>query len=409
VTGPAGAALAAKGRELENAVVRLLKTRPFYGHLLLQFRREAGSGPAALGVTVRSGIPTLYCYPPAFADLNREEQQALLEHVLKHVLHLHPARRKERHSRTWDIACDLAINPTVAGLPAGAAVPERFNLERGLAAEEYYRLLARPFDTGNLEGEGYGNATRDAGHHHAAAETTTDAAENAAAAATVDDHGRWAEAAGTPGGLQEEVVRGMVRQAWRASRGEVPGDVRPLAQSWLAPSPIPWRQVLRQFVAGAGRVGRRGTWKRAHRRFAHRTPGVRKRRRLHLLVAVDVSDSTDEQPLREAFARELVRLARGRDSLLTVLYAGSRIQRIETFKSCEVAAEVYRGGGFTDLRPVFAYARDLQPRPAAVIYLTDGFGEAPETMEFPTLWVLTPDGQKPADWGVELRLEVGNG
>jgi len=25
-------------------------------------------------------------------------------------------------------------------------------------------------------------------------------------------------------------------------------------------------------------------------------------------------------------------------------------------------------------------------------------------MEFPTLWVLTPDGQKPVEWGVELRL-----
>jgi len=27
-------------------------------------------------------------------------------------------------------------------------------------------------------------------------------------------------------------------------------------------------------------------------------------------------------------------------------------------------------------------------------------------MEFPTLWVLTKEGEKPAPWGVELRLDV---
>jgi predicted metal-dependent peptidase len=162
--------------------------------------------------------------------------------------------------------------------------------------------------------------------------------------------------------------------------------------------------VLRQFVATAGRVGRKNSWSREHRRFQQDTPGTRKRRRLNLLIGVDVSDSTDQQPLREAFARELVRIARGRESCLTVLYAGSRLQKIESFSSGEVVAEVYQGGGFTDLRPVFDYARQMPRPPAAVIYLTDGFGEAPAAIEFPTLWVLTADGRKPAEWGVELRL-----
>jgi len=48
----------------------------------------------------------------------------------------------------------------------------------------------------------------------------------------------------------------------------------------------------------------------------------------------------------------------------------------------------------------------MPPLPAAVIYLTDGIGPAPETMPFPTLWVLTREGERPAPWGVELRLDV---
>ncbi len=289
-------------------------------------------------------------------------------------------------------------------------MPERFSLQRGQAAEEYYAQLSRPLDTGNLSGLGYGNAEQ-AGGEVEGEGGQPDAGAQAAEALShfrpVDNHAAWNRADSTPVAIGEEVVRGLVREAWKKSHGEVPGDVRELVETMLAPSPVPWRQVLRQFVAAAGRVGRQGTWKRENRRFAHATPGMRKRRRLSLLVAVDVSDSTDVRELREAFAAELVQIARGRDSRITVLYAGSRIQRIDSFNSSAAVAEVYEGGGFTDLRPVFDYAKRMSPRPAAVIYLTDGYGEAPKAMDVPTLWVLTEDGQKPVDWGVELRLTGG--
>ncbi len=392
-------------RGLENALVRLLKSHPFYGHFLIGFRRRETADGAALGVTIANGTPVLCVNPARLADFSAEEQRALLEHLIKHVLHLHMARRKGRHLHDWDIACDLAINPSIADLPPQAALPGKLKLEEGLAAEEYYRLLRRRFDTGNLEGQGLGDASVDAGQGSGMGEDAP-LPEAAAELATIDDHEVWAEADSTPESLAEEVVRSLTREAYRKSGGEVPGDLRPLIEGLLAPSPIPWKQVLRQFVAAAGRVGRRSTWKREHRRFVHETPGIRKRQRLNLLIGVDVSDSTNQQDLRETFARELVQIARGRESRLTVLYAGSRIQRIDSFRGAPEVVEVFAGGGFTDLRPVFDYARAMQQRPAAVIYLTDGIGPAPETMAFPTLWVLTRDGEKPVEWGVELRLDV---
>jgi predicted metal-dependent peptidase len=203
----------------------------------------------------------------------------------------------------------------------------------------------------------------------------------------------------TPPRLAEEVVRGLVREAHRQSHGELPGDVRPLIKGWLSAPAIPWPQVLRQFVATAGRVGRRTTWKREHRRFGHDTPGIRKRQRLNLVVAVDSSDSTRDQPLREAFARELLRIARVKGERAYRPLCRQPHPEDRDLPRSPQAVEVYLGGGFTDLRPVFDHARQMQPRPAAVIYLTDGFGEAPETMELPTLWVLTKEGKRPAGWG----------
>ncbi|WP_298267261.1 VWA-like domain-containing protein [Geobacter sp.] len=384
---------------LENAIVRMLKRRPFYGQFLLGLRRIETGDDHPLGVTVRDGVPTLSVNPLRFAAFPPAEQEGLLEHCIKHLLHLHMLRRKGRTSRDWDLSCDLAINPTVSHLPAGAVMPAAFALEEGLAAEEYYARLADPFDLGRMEGHGSGDASRDRGGG-------SGAGDDAPLPDTVDDHALWEDADSTPLRLVEEVVRGMVREAWRQADGEVPADIREVVAGMLAPSPIPWRQVLRQFVAAAGRTGRRSTWLKEHRRFAHGTPGIRKRRRLNLLVGIDVSDSTEVVALREAFATELVRISRGREAVITVLYANSRIQRVESFRGSAAVAEVYLGGGFTDLRPVFAYARTMHPLPAAVIYLTDGAGPAPEKMEFPTLWVLTREGEKPAPWGVEMRLEV---
>jgi len=388
-----------KRRILENAIVRLLKKRPFYGYLLTGLRKSGGSSPHPLGITISNGIPTLKADEKLLSTYPLPEQEALLEHCVLHLLHLHPLRRKERNRHDWDLACDLAINPSVEDMPASAPFPEYLALPDGLAAEEYYQQLVDPFDTGSLKGAGVGSAATDDAGQAGKSQGESDCSP-------LDDHSIWEEADSTPLRLAEEMVRSLVREAVEKCDGDLPGELRSLAGSLLEPPRIPWKMILRQFLAAAGRVGRRSTWQRENRRFEHGTPGCRKRHRLNLLVGIDVSDSTDKPEVREAFAAELVRIARGADTVITLLYANSRIQRIESFRGSSITAASYHGGGFTDLRPVFEYARTMQPRPAGVIYLTDGIGPAPEVMEFPTLWVLTGDGEKPVPWGVELRLDV---
>ena len=389
-------------RSFENAVIRLLKQKPFYGHLMLRIKRHFVDGNSPLGLTVNNGTPTLNINLSRFKSYPAAEQQALLEHVIKHLLHLHPVRGRGWHPNVWDLATDFAINPLIEGMPKTAPYPEKIQLEPGLAAEEYARILKAKFDLGTLSGDGLGRS--ESSREGLEGRASGPSSSTAKAGLPVDDHRVWQESESTPECLADQVVRDMVQEAYRKSHGDVPDDVAGLVDWLLAPPEIPWQQVLRQFVGTAGRIGRRNTWQRQHRRFQHDNPGIQKRRQLNLLVAIDVSESTDEAPLREAFARELIHIARGRDSRMTVLYAHSRIRKINHFNSRNVVGEVVHGGGFTDLRPVFEFAKKMVPKPAAVIYLTDGYGPAPETMDFPTLWVLTPEGKRPVDWGVELKL-----
>ena len=391
-------------RPLQDTIVRLLKNRPFYGQFLLQFRRRQYTGIKAVAVTIADAIPSLMVNPERFAMFSLLEQEALLEHLIKHILHLHPCRRRERHPRLWDLACDLAINPSIENLPPGAVNPERFRLPAGLAAEEYYAKLPLLPELGKLEGTGHGENNRNQSGEKGSADDGQDMTA-LQQADTLDDHQYWKDADRTPISLSEQVVRQMVQAAWQKSHGEISGELQDLINQFLTPAAIPWQQILRQFVGTAGRVGKTATWKRPHRRFGHSMPGLRKQQFLNLVVGIDVSDSTDTQPLREAFAAELLRIAQGRQSRITTIYTGSRIQKIVKFSGQPQIAEVYRGGGFTDLRPIFEYAQQMQPRPAAIIYLTDGYGPAPEQSNIPTLWVLSPEGKKPADWGLELRLD----
>lgn len=386
---------------LENSIIRLLKKRPFYGHLLLQLRRSPlCSKDYAAAITIQNGAPLLSVSEELFARYSHEQQESLLEHLIKHLLHLHPVRRRGRNIHDWDVAADLAINPSIAELPPGALLPENYNLPPDLSAEEYYNLIVPPIDFGNVDGSGAGSAQED---NRGAAGTGAD--REFLEAMTLDDHTAWGDADSTPQSLAEEMVRSITRDALNGTDGAAPADLKELIDTLLLPPVIPWRQLLRQFIATAGRTGRKSSWMREHRRFSHVTPGSRKRRRLNLLVGVDVSDSTNIRELREAFAAELLNIARGRECNITVLYANSRVQQIEKFKNANFVASRYDGGGFTDLRPLFEYARGMHPLPAAVIYLTDGIGPVPEEMSFPTLWVLTKDGEKPAPWGVELRLQ----
>ncbi len=390
-------------RPLEDAIVRLLKHRPFYGHFLLQCRRRPYLGRKAVAITLTDALPTLMVSQQLFPLFSADEQQALLEHLVKHVLHLHPCRRGDRYPRLWDLACDLAINPGIDHLPPSAPRPGHLKLADGLAAEEYYDQLLLLPQLGDLRGEGYGsNAPDCSGEQDTDESAITPEAEQLH---PIDDHQHWQDAGRTPVSLSEQVVRQMVQSAWKKSHDDITGDLRTLIHSYLAPPAIPWQQILRQFIGTAGRVGKTSTWKRSHRRFDQATPGVRKQQYLNLVVGIDVSDSTDTQPLREAFAKELLRIAQSRQSRIIVLYAGSRIQKVNTLSGKPAVVDVFRGGGFTDLRPVFDFACSMQPRPAAIIYLTDGFGPAPEISDIPTLWVLSPDGRKPVEWGLELRLD----
>ena len=89
------------------------------------------------------------------------------------------------------------------------------------------------------------------------------------------------------------------------------------------------------------------------------------------------------------------------------------IQQIENFSGDTPLPPNYQwesyGHGGTSFIPPFEYVKEHELHPDILIYLTDGYGDAPEKApKFPVLWVLTNDGEEPALWGKKIKLRASN-
>lgn len=200
-----------------------------------------------------------------------------------------------------------------------------------------------------------------------------------------------------------ERVRGrVVSAAVHVERlcGTLPGNIKKLLKDFLTPN-IPWQELLKQFVTSC--YGGKRRWLPPSRRHVWHDlylPSMRTEQ-LKAVVAMDTSGSTMND--LDQFFTELVSLMKtfGRYEI-TLIQCDSEIQKVEKFSDTVRWKNFSAAGmGGTDFRPVFKYVSDTMTEPPELlIYLTDGYGPAPELPpRYPVLWLITKDGTKPCSWG----------
>ena len=246
--------------------------------------------------------------------------------------------------------------------------------------------------------------------------------ENSSSEAASSDNGENADGDSTTGesSISEtpawdaqsvEWMRRIVIQAaqiMERTQGHLPAHIQGIIEKLRKPE-LPWRDLLRQFVTSCYGGSRR--WLPPERRYVSRQlylPSYRDNR-MNAVMAIDTSGSTTGD-LPQFFA-ELSSLLNsfGRYDL-TVIQCDCAIQHVETFSEAKHFPRNYQwesyGHGGTSFVPPFDYVREHRLRPDIFIYLTDGFGDAPETKpRYPVLWVLTQDGHKPATWGHCIKMK----
>ena len=353
------------------------------------------------------------------AGLSADERLFVMAHEAWHCVLMHMLRCQTRDPRAFNVATDMEVNRMLK--KEGLRSPEWCLMPKPeweeLSAEEIYERLRKcrnpppPAQSGKDGGDDGDGANDGQFDKHIYGEQPADAAS--AEVALTD---QWGEVGFdkdfTPAiskGLAEKIRERIVAVAQQVerTRGTLPAHLESVVRAALRPQ-IRWQEVLAQFVTSCYGGSRR--WLPPSRRHLGRGLYLQSSRkeRLRAAVAIDTSGSTTDD-LPQFFSELTSLLNTFGDYELTVIQCDCEIQHVETFDAGNpFHAPDWKtfGHGGTDFRPPFDYIADHpELEPSCLIYITDGCGPAPDRPPpYPVLWILTSDGEMPAEWGRELRL-----
>ncbi|MFB7232669.1 VWA-like domain-containing protein [Streptomyces fimicarius] len=365
-TGALGAPGALDLDKLFAARLQAARARPYLATALF-----------ALHTVESRQVPTMavdrywrcYVSPSFVARTPVEELAGVWVHEVSHLLRDHHGR-SDRVARQrgltgpgdrlrMNIAADCEINDDVYGdglaRPKGAVHPATLHLQPGELMEDYlyqFRLGSRTQDLAWLDcGSGADGLEREW-------ELGPDGAHG------LSPH-------------EQDAVRFRVAQGITGRPGNASKGWKRWAEEAFHP-PQPWRELLgaavRSAASGPG-AGEDYTYGRPSRRSTG-LPGVvlpsLRRRPPRVSVVIDTSGSVSDAELGSALLEvaAISRAVGGRRDLVTVLACDAATRVVHPL--CQAEGIPLVGGGGTDLRTGFARALRAQPRPDAIVVLTDG-------------------------------------
>lgn len=360
---------------LELQKVRLMARFPFYG-ILLSYLALTPDPDVPIAAT--DGFSIFY-NPEFLIQLMRAGDDLIAQGLLVHET-LHPGlghfwRKGSRDHARWNCAGDFVINLIVMDLglkfPAGGLLDEQY---RGMSEEEVYNRLPPDF----------------------AARVPVALLDLRDPAPGQPGHGTGIGGGADPASLWRDRVTAAAQAA--KVRGRLPAGLERMIDRLLAPTKD-WRAVLAEFVIPHPADY---DWRRPERRFLDLDlylPSLAGEQVDDLVIAIDTSGSVGQAEMRRMISELRAILCAYERARVTVMACDADVHEVYELDETSRIPGAYSGGGGTSTVPVFDKIRELGLTPYAVVYLTDGYAEYPERPpEYPVLWVLTPNHQRPP-WG----------
>ena len=369
--------------KMAAARTRLILDKPFFGALTLRLPLvEAGDDRCR---TTHSNGRTLF-YNRAYIDsLDIAETQFALSRESLHCALLHFHRCGNRDRKTWEEACDLAVNSILIGdglqPPPDTVYRPEFD---GMTAEEIYPLLAQDETERAQRNRSAGD---DGFERPSSPQFERSLRPDEMEILATQWHQRLAAAA---------------QQAMQADK--LSPELARIVGFLLQPK-LPWRNLLAQHLSATARTDYSYARPSSRRGDPAVFPGLRSEE-VDLVVAVDTSGSIRETEIDEFFSEinAIKGQIRARIALLCcdAEIAADTPVYFEPWDDFDFEPRVTGGGG-TDFRPVFEWIDRQDIRPDSLVYFTDACGEFPRhEPAFPTLWLVK--GGQDVPFGARIQL-----
>lgn len=371
--------------QLERMCKRLLIKEPFWGLFMLGLNKTYSNTVPTLGVG-KCGIGVELLVNEGFWNsLSDTEQMAILLHELHHISLGHLLMGNDFSDKErFNIAADAEVNCYIEGLPPndGHVDAKKMGLPERQGTKWYYEHMPnfqspQPNPQSGSSGAGAGIPKPNLS----------------------DDHSKWKEfdrMSETQRELTKAQINSQLKQAAEQTmktRGTIPHCLEEIIKALFKDRPriYDWKAHFRRMLGTEIETKFKKTYQRESKRFTG-APGIKMKRKVKILVAVDTSGSVSNKELAEFFAE-----------INHIYKAGAQVHVIECDADIHSKWEFtgsqdikITGRGGTDFAPAVDYYREHKKDYTMFVFFTDGYAPI-EGLNVPNndmLWVITSNGQR---------------
>jgi len=338
-----------------------------------------------------------FAYDPVFVkSMSEKELMGVLVHEALHIAYFHHTRMGNRDKDLWNIAADLAINPTCLelglSLPDGVLIPGQDpfqNLPKGLSAEEYYLKISETLEKKKSKGSSPSNPQKGDDYLNLPKERFGEVIKPGKATET-----EIAQA--------EAQARLMVEAAHQIAkaRGDLPGMLSRIVSN--AKPKVCWRTVLQDFLTKLSK--HKQVWQRPNKRFYPEVylPSLGGRKMSSCVFLIDTSCSISTKLLVQ-FAAEVNSFRTQMLCPVHVLWHDTKVYKTESLEAMDSWEPKVQGGGGTYHHEAFAKALELEPE--IIVSLTDCYSAYPKDPGVQSLFLRYGSGGTAPEWGTVVDME----
>ena len=364
--------------KIEKAYKKLLVENPFYGLFLLGLSKVIDKSVETACVRKRGINCELVINPEYWETQDDIQQLNLIQHEVYHIVFQHMFMTPFfKNHEVLNVAADCEVNSYLQNLDDTWIIPSMFNAEPKLGTKVYYDIIMNQTPPPPPQRGGDGNGSNGLPN-------------------TKDDHSSWGKEFQECSDAEKQLIQNQINSQIKTAaeqtikmRGTIPAEMQAIVDELFKPKPrvFDWKAYFRRMLGSIYDINIKKTRRKESIRFPG-AAGIKHKKKVSILVAVDTSGSVNDEELKDFFSE------------ITYIYkAGARITILE----CDAAisanyeytgkwtGKVHSRGG-TDFQPVIDYYRKNMKDYAALVYFTDGECSIPNNVPRDTIWVITSAG-----------------
>ena len=364
--------------KIEKAYKKLLIENPFYGLFLLGLSKVIDKSVETACVRKRGINCELVINPEYWETLDDIQQLNLIQHEIYHIVFQHMFMTPFfKNHEVLNVAADCEVNSYLQNLDDTWIVPSMFNAESKLGTKVYYDIIMNQTPPPSPQGGGGSNSSNGLPD-------------------TKDDHSSWDKEFKECSDAEKQLIQNQINSQIKTAaeqtmkmRGTIPAEMKEIVDELFKPKPrvFDWKAYFRRMLGSIYDINIKKTRRKESIRFPG-AAGIKHKKKVSILVAVDTSGSVNDEELKDFFSE------------ITYIYkVGARITILECDAKISANYEYtgkwtgkVHGRGGTDFQPVIDYYRKNIKDYAALVYFTDGECSIPNNVPRDTIWVITSAG-----------------